>query len=478
MAWFTVAGNAAAVAAVRDIASELRAQGLREHSARSAGEPGVVVVVGDTGHAEDALRATGSEGRVLVALAAGAVADPWQLLDCGAEDVVALSSAVGVRGLLARLERWAAVDAIVESETVRSVALGCAPRWKALLRDVVEIARFTTSPMLITGETGTGKEVIARLVHELDPRPRRRELVLVDCTTIVPSLSGSEFFGHEKGAFTGASAPRPGAFELADGGTLFLDEVGELPPELQAALLRVVQEGSYKPVGGTRWQSTSFRLLAATNRDLRAESEAGRFRRDLYFRLAAVTVRLPPLRERLDDVVLLFRHFLTQARAGHDPPVLDPAVVDLLQCRAYPGNVRDLSQLAVRVATRHVGDGSISPGDIAPDDRPGAHAGAAIPAQRPGPPGGDPGQSHPAWSEQLEEAIRASLRAGVGLKQLKTLVPEIATGIALAETDGPASAARMLGVSRRAVDYRKSGKATEPGQAASRSSDASSDASS
>jgi transcriptional regulator with GAF, ATPase, and Fis domain len=416
------------------------------------------------------VRASASGGRLLVALVAGARADPWQLLDCGAEDVVALSSALGVGGLLARLERWAAVDAIVESDAVRSVALGSAPRWKAVLREVVEIARFTTSPMLITGETGTGKEVVARLVHELDPRPRRRELMLVDCTTIVPSLSGSEFFGHERGAFTGASTPRPGAFELADRGTLFLDEVGELPAELQAALLRVVQEGTYKPVGGTRWQSTSFRMLAATNRDLRAESEAGRFRRDLYFRLAAVTVRMPPLRERIEDVVPLFGHFFAQARPGHDPPALDPAVVDLLQRRAYPGNVRDLGQLAVRVATRHVGDGPISPGDIPPDDRPNAWPGSGIPAQRPAPPLPEPD----GWSEQLERAIRTSLRAGVGLKRLKTLVPEIATAIALAESDGPAAAARMLGVSRRAVDYRKSGTVTPPDQATSPSSAASS----
>jgi transcriptional regulator with GAF, ATPase, and Fis domain len=468
MAWFTITGTRTAVAAAGGIAARLRAKGLRDGPTGHATEPGVVLVAGDSARAEEALRAAASGGRVLVALMAGARADPWQLLECGAEDVVAVASEQGVGHLLARLERWAAVDAIVESDAVRSVALGAAPGWKAVLREVVEIARFTTSSMLLTGETGTGKEVVARLVHDLDPRPRRRELVLVDCTTIVPSLSGSEFFGHEKGAFTGASTPRSGAFEMADRGTLFLDEVGELHAELQAALLRVVQEGTYKPVGGTRWQTTSFRMLAATNRDLRAESEAGRFRRDLYFRLAAVTVRLPPLRERLEDVVLLFGHFLAQARPGHDPPALDPAVVDLLKRRAYPGNVRDLSQLAVRVATRHVGDGPISPGDIPPDDRPIASPGTGWSAPGPTLTAAD------GWSEQLERAIRTSLLAGIGLKRLKTLVPEIATGIALTESDGPAAAARMLGVSRRAVDYRKSGNSAAPGQAASPSSAASS----
>jgi transcriptional regulator with GAF, ATPase, and Fis domain len=331
-----------------------------------------------------------------------------------------------------------------------------------VLREVVEMARFTTSSMLLTGETGTGKEVVARLVHDLDLRPRRRELVLLDCTTIVPSLSGSEFFGHEKGAFTGASAPRSGAFGLADHGTLFLDEVGELPAELQAALLRVVQEGTYKPVGGTRWQHTSFRLLAATNRDLRADSDAGRFRRDLFFRLAAVTIRLPPLRERREDVVPLFRHFLSQARPGQEPLPLDPVVVDLLEQRAYPGNIRDLSQLAVRVGTRHVGKGPISPGDIPSDDRPdpsdraGCHTPEAAVADH----------EPDIWNDQLERAIRLSLRAGIGIKQLKSLVPEIATTIAMTETGGPAEAARMLGISRRALDYRTSGSATEPDQAA------------
>ncbi|CCH87925.1 Sigma 54 interacting domain protein [Modestobacter italicus] len=462
MAWFTVSGSRTGESAVQDVAAGLRDRGLHEGRPVSAGEPGVVLVAGDPARAEDVVHAAASGGRVLVALGAGARADPWRLLECGAEDVVPLSSEDDADHLLARLERWAAVDAIVESDAVRSVALGSAHRWKAVLREVVEMARFTTSSMLLTGETGTGKEVVARLVHDLDPRPRRRELVLLDCTTIVPSLSGSEFFGHEKGAFTGASGARSGAFGMADHGTLFLDEVGELPAELQAALLRVVQEGTYKPVGGSQWQHTSFRLLAATNRDLRAESDAGRFRRDLYFRLAAVTVRLPPLRERREDVVPLFHHFLSQARPGQQPLALDPAVVDLLQRRPYPGNVRDLSQLAVRVGTRHVGDGPVSPGDISPDDRPGLSDGAGAPTQEAVAGGRDPD----TWDERLEQAIRLSLRAGIGIKQLKSLVPEIATDIAMAETDGPAAAARMLGISRRALDYRTAGGAAEPDQAA------------
>jgi transcriptional regulator with GAF, ATPase, and Fis domain len=453
MAWFTVVGGRSAVGPVQEIVAELRHRGLHESVTGHATEPGVVLVAGDVTDIEDVIRAAASGGRVLVALTAGTRCDPWRLLACGADDVV--STSAGVEQMLVRLERWAAVDAIVESKAVRCVALGSARPWRSVLREVVEIARFSTSPMLLTGETGTGKEVVARLVHDLDARPRRGELVLLDCTTIVPSLSGSEFFGHVKGAFTGATTPRSGAFEMADDGTLFLDEVGELPADLQAALLRVVQEGTYKPVGGTRWQRTSFRLLAATNRDLRAECDAGRFRRDLYYRLAAVTVRLPPLRERREDVVPLFRHFLGEARPGRPPLALDPAVVALLEQRAYPGNVRDLRQLAVRVSARHVGDGPVSPGDIPPDDRPGP-SGPDSQASAPGP---------DTWDEQLERAVRGSLRAGVGLKGLRTLVSDIATGVAMSETGGPAAAARMLGISRRALDYRTANGAV-PAQAA------------
>ena len=456
MAWFTVVGGRAAVGPVREIIAELRRRGLHESATGYATEPGVVLVAGDVTDTEDVVRAAASGGRVLVALTAGARCDPWRLLECGADDVV--STSAGVEQLLVRLERWAAVDAIVESDAVQRVALGSARRWRGVLREVVEIARFTTSPMLLTGETGTGKEVVARLVHDLDPRPQHGEVVLLDCTTIVPSLSGSEFFGHVKGAFTGASTPRSGAFEMADGGSLFLDEVGELPADLQSALLRVVQEGTYKPVGGTRWQRTSFRLLAATNRDLRAECDAGRFRRDLYYRLAAVTVRLPPLRERREDVVPLFRHFLGEARSGRPPLALDPAVVALLEQRAYPGNVRDLRQLAVRVGARHVGDGPVSPGDIPPDDRPGPSS----PAGCPGSPASVVTGGPDAWDEQLERAIRLSLRSGVGLKRLKTLVSDIATSVAMSEAQGPAAAARMLGISRRALDYRTANGAAPP----------------
>jgi len=212
----------------------------------------------------------------------------WRLLQAGASDVFAWDHSGRSAGeVAARLRRWEVVDQLVRSPLVRKNCIGRSPAWVRALRQIVEMARFTDTPALITGETGTGKELAARLIHTLEDRPEKRDLVVPDCTTIAPELSGSEFFGHERGAFTGA-------FALADGGTLFLDEVGELPLTLQAELLRVVQERTYKRVGSNDWRQTNFRLVCATNRELLREEALGQFRRDLYYRIAGWTCRLPP----------------------------------------------------------------------------------------------------------------------------------------------------------------------------------------
>lgn len=177
--------------------------------------------------------------------------DRWQLLQAGASDVLAWKELEEpVRALAARLQRWVSVEELLASPLVRQNLVGNSRVWLSVLRDVVEVARWSDASLLLTGETGTGKELVARLVHALDGRSEKGDLVLLDCSTIVPALSGSEFFGHERGAFTGAVTARKGAFALASRGTLFLDEVGELPVRLQAELLRVIQEGTYKPVGG------------------------------------------------------------------------------------------------------------------------------------------------------------------------------------------------------------------------------------
>ena len=260
----------------------------------------------------------------------------------------------------------------------------------------------------------------------------------MDCTTIVPTLSGSELFGHEKGAFTGADRPRAGAFAAANGGTLFLDEIGELPLGLQAELLRVLQEHTYKRVGGDAWAHSEFRLVSATNRDLVADQAQGLFRSDLYHRIASGVVRLPPLRERTEDVEDLFAHFLREAMGTPAVTVSKP-VLSMLRGRAFPGNLRELRQLAQAVAARHPGVGPITPGDVPPTERPSGFAVPRVSAHR-----------------LLAEAVRDCLRAGISLRDLKSTVGDLAVDIALADSGGNAhEAAALLGVTDRAVQLRK-----------------------
>jgi transcriptional regulator with GAF, ATPase, and Fis domain len=182
----------------------------------------------------------------------------------------------------------------------------------------------------------------------------------------VPDLAGSELFGHERGAFTGAAASRDGAFKLAENGTLFLDEVGELPLPLQAQLLRAVQEKTYKRVGGNTWRRAEFRLICATNRDLGAEVAQGRFRRDLYYRIAGLVAHAPPLRERASDILPLAEHFLREQRGDGAPSALSAPVRTLLVTRDYPGNVRDLRQLIHAIGLRHHGNGPVTVGAVPP----------------------------------------------------------------------------------------------------------------
>lgn len=364
----------------------------------------------------------------------------WQLLSAGASDVFAWDHSSDPAGeVAARLERWKSVDRLVNSAVVQKNLVGESPQWKSVLRQIVEVARFTDASILITGESGTGKELVARLIHTLDMRPRKRDLVTLDCTTIVPELSGSEFFGHDRGAYTGAVAEREGAFALADGGTLFLDEVGELSPRLQSELLRVVQERTYKRIGSNTWQQTNFRLISATNRDLLQEERRGQFRRDFYYRIASWTCHLPPLRERAGDILLLARHFMQQLRPDETPPELDEPVREFLLMREYPGNVRDLRQLVTRIVNRHVGPGPITVGDITEEERPA------------------PGQPSADWRDTaFERAIRRALSLGFGLKEIGSAATETAINIAVGDEEGNLQrAARKLGVTDRALQMRR-----------------------
>jgi two-component system response regulator FlrC len=224
------------------------------------------------------------------------------------------------------------------------------PAMRAVVDQIDKVAP-TGATVLLVGESGTGKEVVARAIHARSPRADGA-FVAVNCAAVSPQLIESEIFGHEKGAFTGASARRAGRFELADGGTLFLDEVAELPAELQAKLLRVLQERSFERLGGTREITVDVRLVAATNRDLEQEMRQGRFREDLYHRLAVFPVRLPPLRERRGDVVPLARHILERlaAELGRPELQLDEEAETSLVSHDWPGNVRELGNALERAA--------------------------------------------------------------------------------------------------------------------------------
>lgn len=393
----------------------------------------------------DFLREVGCSGlqRVLaIALSRSALGDggAWRLLQAGASDVFTWDHSVSpARAVAARFERWESVDRLVRSPLVQNNLVGHSPAWTSVLRQIVEVARFTDASILIMGETGTGKELVARLIHTLDPRPRKRDLIILDCTTIVAELAGSEFFGHERGAFTGAVAPRDGAFALADGGTLFLDEVGDLPVGLQAQLLRVVQERTYKRVGGNTWQHLDFRLVCATNNDLLQEVMRGKLRHDFYYRIASWTCRLPPLRERTEDILPLARHFMQRLQPNAKPPELDESVREYLLKREYPGNVRDLQQLVSRIMSRHVGPGPITVGDIPEEERPAA-----------------PPDLGDWYDTAFELAIRRALAQGLGLKEIGRAVTEAAIRIAVGDEAGNLRrAARKLGVTDRALQMRR-----------------------
>jgi transcriptional regulator with GAF, ATPase, and Fis domain len=369
----------------------------------------------------------------------------WRLLHAGASEVLAWDhQAVVEARILARLERWTTIDELTEAATSQVALVGESASSYTLLRRIVEAARFTDVPILLSGESGTGKELLARLVHLMDARHTVQSksgpgLVTVDCSTIVPELSGSELFGHERGAFTGAVSFREGAFALADGGTLFLDEIGELPMNLQTQLLRAIQEKTYKRVGGNVWQTSDFRLVCATNRDLNELVKQSHFRLDLYHRIAGWVYRTLPLRERREDILPLADHFLNTVNARHEPTEFDPAVCDYLLHRTYAGNVRELRQLVERMAHRHVGPGPVTIGDIPEEDRP-------------------PGtELQHAWpDEKFEKSIVEAVALGTRLKEITQATSETAIRIAVQSEKGNLQrAARRLGITDRALQMRR-----------------------
>jgi DNA-binding NtrC family response regulator len=256
--------------------------------------------------------------------------------------------------------------------------IGRAPSMQKLYRQIERLAA-TDATVLIGGESGTGKELVARALHKLSRR-NGKPFVAVNCAAIPEGLVEAEFFGAERGAYTGAQAARAGHFEQASGGTLFLDEIGELPLSLQPKLLRVLQEGCVMRVGGSRETTVDVRVLAATNRDLRREVDEGRFREDLYWRLNVVGLQLPPLRERREDIPLLVEHLAARAARQHGLPAVSVprAVLRALMDRPWSGNVRELANTVERLLLL-AEDGEPSLDDLPDAPRRGADGGFLLP---------------------------------------------------------------------------------------------------
>ena len=233
--------------------------------------------------------------------------------------------------------------------------IGSSPSWIEVFKSIGQVAR-TDVTVLLQGETGTGKEVVARAIHQNSNRSQR-PMITLNCASIPAELVESELFGHERGSFTGAVSQKIGRFEAANGGTIFLDEIGELPLALQPKLLRVLQERTFERVGSTVSQKADVRIIAATNRDLITEVSQERFRSDLFYRLNAFSIRLPPLRDRRSDIALLARHFLSRfaKRNGSAVSALSQECIRMLEQHAFPGNVRELEQLMDRVAVKVAG---------------------------------------------------------------------------------------------------------------------------
>jgi transcriptional regulator with GAF, ATPase, and Fis domain len=399
------------------------------------------------------IRSLTSHARIIVLLGPDLRPGPetkWSLLATGVADVLEWP---GVDHLAAqivpRIARLAEIEALMTDSPALSGVVGVSAPWLKVLRDAIEIAVFSEAGLLLTGESGTGKEQIARLTHTLDRRPRKKDLVVVDCTTLSRELMGSELFGHERGAFTGAIAAHDGAVALAHRGTLFLDEIGELELSLQAQLLRVIQERTFKRVGGNSWQQADFRLICATNRDLEREVHEGGFRADLYYRIADRTLRLPPLRERREDILPLAAHFWRTAGPSGDDPNFDPALSEHLMTRDYPGNVRDLRRTVMALRGRHAG-GTISIGTLPECERPSVdlmESDYQEPSLSPGDPWNDPG---------FVKAIETAIACGASLREIGRAASSAAIRLALDREEGNLRrAARRLGVTDRALQMRR-----------------------
>src|SRR5215470_1313191 len=327
------------------------------------------------------------------------------------EDLQFLTALGGLAGMalvrtqaFARVRNAGAALQEVLQERYRLV-LGNAPAMQEALR-IARTVAATNTTVLLLGESGTGKEVVARAIHQWSPRAEH-PFIAINCVALTPELLASELFGHERGAFTGAVALKKGKFEMADGGTLFLDEVGELAPALQAKLLRVLQQQEFERVGGTRRIHVDVRILAATNRDLDAAVRAVNFRQDLYFRLNVISVTMPPLRERREDIPLLAAHFAKQfcQKMKRSPMAISEKARAALLRYDWPGNIRELENAIERAVVLGASD------SILPEDLP--EAVVELAAAAPSGSVSTPGNYQAAVVEAKQRVVREALeRAG------------------------------------------------------------------
>ena len=370
------------------------------------------------------LTAHGSERLAVRAIKAGAyeyVTKPFEVDDLA----LALGRALEARALRLRNRQLDAEHAIGRR------IVGSSPAMRHLLDAAARVAGKEIT-VLVRGETGTGKELIGSLLHA-QSRRAQGPLVRFNCSAIPAELAEAELFGHARGAFTGATQARPGFFVEANRGTLVLDEVGELPPAIQAKLLRALQDGEIQPVGSGRIEKVDVRIVACTNRDLAAEAREGRFREDLYYRLAVVDLVVPPLRERREDIPALAHEFALRyaERFGVEDVRLSPALIERLAAADWPGNVRQLENAVARMVALS-GGGEIGPEAFAA----GAASGSAQPKHA-----GDPAAAEPSGSLTLREQLEALERSVIA----RTMT---------AVGGNQSEAARRLGISRNTLTER------------------------
>ena len=380
------------------------------------------------------VKATRADVPVIIITAHGTVDSAVEAIKLGAFDYITKPfEHAEIRSVVAKAARVQEANQghVAPDGSARKSIIGDGSRMEELFKVIDKVAD-TPSTVLITGESGTGKELVATALHQGSSR-RDKPLIKINCAAIPKDLMESELFGYERGAFTGAVSSKPGRFELADGGTLFLDEIGEVPLEMQVKLLRVLQESEFERVGGIKTTRVDVRLIAATNRDLEKETEAGRFRKDLFYRLNVVPIVLPPLRDRSGDVPRLVGHFIEKYNKRLNKKIegISDEALTLLRAWPWPGNIRELENLMERVIL--FADGPrIEAKDLPEGVRGGMQAAFTLPAGATPAPGETP----------LKDF----------LKQRQAEIEKSFIVQALAKTDGNVTrAAKLLQISRKSL---------------------------